>query len=81
MEALLHPAEVDEVLIWPRGRTVRLARAGQFAAVRLPTGEYRVRSEDLDALIRAGHNFPEMLAEHRVETTTETGGGGSDAAA
>jgi predicted site-specific integrase-resolvase len=50
---LLHPREVDRLLRYPRGRTVRLAREGKIPAVFLPDGEVRFNPRDIEALVRS----------------------------
>jgi excisionase family DNA binding protein len=51
---LLTPREVDVLLRYPRGRTLRLAKAGRIPCVRLPDGEIRIDEADLEALLRQG---------------------------
>ncbi len=38
---LLKPREVDVLFRYPAGRTLRLAKAGKIAFIRLPDGEVR----------------------------------------
>lgn len=72
MHSFLHPSDVDQLLQWPRGRTMRLARLGRFPAVLLPGGEYRVRREDLEALVRKGHTMPDAFDEVGTPSTPRT---------
>ena len=51
MDKLLTPYETDKLLRYPRGRAVRLARAGKLPAVLLPDGEVRFRAGDLQRII------------------------------
>lgn len=48
---LLTTREVDRLLRYPRGRTLRLARAGKLPSIRLPDGEIRIREDDLSTLL------------------------------
>lgn len=54
MQALLHPNEVDELLRYPRGRAVRLARAGKILSVVLPDGEIRFTRSTIEGLLDVG---------------------------
>ena len=49
---LITPAELDRVLRYPRGRSVRLARKGLIPAITLPDGELRFSDSTLTALLR-----------------------------
>lgn len=49
---LLFPADIDERLSWPRGRTARLARQGALPYYQLPDGSIRLRWEEVAPLIR-----------------------------
>lgn len=40
-KTLLMPREVDRILRYPRGRSLKLAKAGRLAFIRLPDGEIR----------------------------------------
>ena len=48
---LLTPYEVDRLLRYPRGRAVRLARAGRILFLRLPDGEIRFEQGEIEKLI------------------------------
>ncbi len=41
-ERLIRPQELDRLLVYPRGRSARLARKGLIPCVVLPDGEIRV---------------------------------------
>ena len=48
---ILTPGEVDQIFRYPRGRSVKLAKAGKLAAIFLPDGEIRFdRQAIIDAL-------------------------------
>jgi len=51
---LLTPREVDVLLRYPAGRTLRLAKAGRILCIRLPDGEIRIDEADLETLLGAG---------------------------
>ena len=51
---LLRPREVDAILRYPAGRTLRLARKGLIACIVLPDGEVRIRKDIVDALVDGG---------------------------
>ena len=51
---LLTPREVDALLRYPRGRAVRLARAGLLPAVILPDGEIRFDAEKIKRVLAKG---------------------------
>lgn len=51
---LLMPREVDRMLRYPRGRALRLARAGQLPSVKLPDGEVRFDAEEIERVLREG---------------------------
>jgi len=40
-DEILTPAETDRLLRYPRGRSVKLAKAGKLPAIFLPDGEVR----------------------------------------
>ncbi len=48
---LLKPREVDAILRYPSGRTVRLIQEGLLPHVILPDGEMRIRKDTMDALL------------------------------
>lgn len=48
---LLTPREVDLILRYPAGRTLRLARAGRLAHLLLPDGQVRFRETDIQQLL------------------------------
>jgi hypothetical protein len=54
MQTLLTSCEVDRLLRYPRGRSLRLARTGRLPAIRLPDGELRFRVGDIEALLVTG---------------------------
>ncbi|MEI7837853.1 MAG: hypothetical protein WCK05_15740 [Planctomycetota bacterium] len=59
---ILTPEEVDCLLRYPRGRAVKLAKAGLLPAIILPDGEIRFDrqaiSEALEAMGNRPHNAP-----------------------
>ena len=81
---LLTPAEADELLRYPRGRSARLARRGLLPSVELPDGELRFPADLLEQ-VRRGHavarpdgpNRPTM----RLVPAPENDGRGDAAAA
>ena len=55
MKHLLTPREVEQSLRYPRGRSVRLAKAGLLPAIFLPDGEIRFDPEAIEkALTKQG---------------------------
>jgi hypothetical protein len=56
---LLRPREVDAILRYPTGRTLRLARRGLIPCIVLPDGEVRIRQDVVDALLDSGTKGPE----------------------
>lgn len=67
MRALLVPHEVDRLLRYPRGRSVRLAKAGKLPHVILPDGGFRFYQDDIERLLsRRDEN-----EQQAVEITTE----------
>ena len=53
MPTLLVPREVDRLLRYPRGRSLRLAKAGKFKHIVLPDGEVRFSEDAIEALLTA----------------------------
>jgi hypothetical protein len=51
MSSLLTARQVDRLLLYPRGRSARLAKAGKLTHVTLPDGELRFRAADIAELI------------------------------
>ena len=51
---LLRPPEVDVLLRYPTGRTLRLARRGIIPCIVLPDGEVRIRKATVDAMVNVG---------------------------
>ena len=49
MSELLTPREIDALLRYPRGRAIKLAKAGQLPAVILPDGEIRFARDAIEA--------------------------------
>lgn len=54
MPELLTPHEVDVILRYPRGRSIKLAIEGRIPAIKLPDGEMRFMAEDISNLLKAG---------------------------
>jgi len=48
---LLMPRELDRLLRYPRGRSLRLAKAGQIPFIKLPDGEVRFDEADIERLL------------------------------
>jgi excisionase family DNA binding protein len=55
MEPLLVIEEIGQVLRLPLPDVVALIEAGELGALKLPTGEWRVRRSDLRAFVRGHH--------------------------
>ena len=51
---LLKPQEVDLLLRYPFGRTLRLAKAKQIPCIRLPDGEIRFDKDEIEKLLKEG---------------------------
>ena len=47
------PREVDRLLRYPRGRSLRLAKAGKLPHVVLPDGEFRFLQHEIEQLLTA----------------------------
>jgi predicted site-specific integrase-resolvase len=62
---LLMPREVDRMLRYPRGRALRLARAGLIPVIRLPDGELRFDEGDIAKLLTS----QQIVTE--IQQTTE----------
>jgi hypothetical protein len=54
MQTLLVPNEVDQMLRWPRGRALKLARLGKLRSITLPDGSMRFALEDLNQMLIQG---------------------------
>ncbi len=52
---LLKPREVDLVLRYPPGRSLRLAKKGLIPYIVLPDGEVRFREDDLRRFLDSRH--------------------------
>lgn len=48
---LLKPKEVDLLLRYPAGRSMKLAKAGLLPFIRLPDGEIRFDEKDVEQLL------------------------------
>jgi len=55
MEPLLVLEEIGQVLRLPLPDVVALIETGELGALKLPTGELRVRRSDLRAFVRGHH--------------------------
>jgi hypothetical protein len=64
---LLMPREVDRILRYPRGRALRLAKAGKLPHILLPDGEIRFDRDELERAIRAGGTDKNGMELPRVE--------------
>ena len=51
MKHLLTPREVEQSLRYPRGRSIRLAKAGLLPAIFLPDGEIRFDMEAIEKVL------------------------------
>jgi hypothetical protein len=51
MENLLRPREVDLILRYPAGRTLRLAKKGLITSIILPDGEVRIPESAIEILL------------------------------
>ena len=47
------PREVDRLLRYPRGRSLRLAKSGKLAHVVLPDGEIRFLQHEIEELLKS----------------------------
>ena len=52
MRRLLTPRETDQLLRYPRGRSVRLARQNKLPAIVLPDGEVRFDQATIDRMLQ-----------------------------
>jgi predicted site-specific integrase-resolvase len=52
MGSLLTPRELDRLLRYPRGRSMKLARAGKLPHIVLPDGEVRFDEDEITALLK-----------------------------
>jgi hypothetical protein len=50
------PREFDRLLRYPRGRSIRLARAGHLLYIRLPDGEIRFNEAEIERLVCSSRN-------------------------
>lgn len=55
------PREVDRLLRYPRGRSLKLARAGKLPHIKLPDGEIRFDEQDLQRHLRTELTRPSPL--------------------
>ena len=51
MQRLLTPRETDQLLRYPHGRSIRLAKEGKLPAIVLPDGEYRFIEQDIESIL------------------------------
>lgn len=64
MTTLLMPREVDRLLRYPRGRSMKLARSGKLPHIKLPDGEVRFDQAEIDRLLDSLRNpTPSALKE------------------
>ena len=54
MSDLLNPREVDLLLGYPSGRTLRLVKAGKIPSITLPDRQIRIAASDLELMLVAG---------------------------
>ena len=50
---LLKPREVDLLLRYPAGRSLRLAKAGRIPCIHLPDGEIRFDEAEIEQLLKS----------------------------
>ena len=63
MTTLLTPREVDRVLKYPRGRSLKLAKAGKLPHTTLPDGEVRFDAEALSSFLQQSSSTAQERAE------------------
>ena len=71
---LLTPREVDQVLRYSHGRTLRLAKAGHIPFIRLPDGEIRFDEAEIEKLLTAGISKGAGTSSHKCEDANGRGG-------
>jgi predicted site-specific integrase-resolvase len=54
MPLLLTPTEVDELLRFNPGRSLRLARSGKLPHIKLPGGDIRFLESEIEKLLASG---------------------------
>lgn len=52
MGMLLTPRELDRMLRYPRGRSLKLAKAGKLPHIVLPDGEVRFDEDEIEKVLR-----------------------------
>ena len=67
MPTLLVPRELDRLLRYPRGRSLRLAKAGKLPHIVLPDGEVRFDEEQIERLLQPVIPQPRPGAEEPVD--------------
>ena len=63
---LLMPREVDRLFRYPRGRSLRLAKAAQLPFIRLPDGEIRFDQEQINRVLIAGAMTPQVSEQREA---------------
>jgi len=63
MSTLLMPREVDRLLRYPRGRSLRLARSGKLPHLVLPDGEVRFFQHEIEEFLKAAREPSREPAE------------------
>ena len=60
---LLMPREVDRLFRYPRGRSLRLAKAGKLPSITLPDGEIRFDESWVNEILHSTRNTGEQERE------------------
>ena len=60
---LLKPREVDVLLRYPAGRSLRLAKRGLLPCIQLPDGEIRFDETEIDRILRSNGKSNEQLRD------------------
>jgi len=60
MEKLLKPSELDRLLGYPSGRSIRQARASLIPCYQLPDGEIRFDAEEITRWLASQKKDPEV---------------------
>ncbi|HEY1683702.1 MAG TPA: hypothetical protein VGG19_02980 [Tepidisphaeraceae bacterium] len=59
MTKLLMPGQVDRLLMYPRGRSIKLAKKNLIPHIKLPDGEIRFDESTLSELVESSKVRPE----------------------
>lgn len=58
MQRLVLPRELDLILRYPKGRCLKLAKAGKLPHIKLPDGEIRFDLNQIDQIIAPAQASP-----------------------